>query len=215
MKSGKLSDKELEAIRLIRNSIMYKGRAPSIRELMTSMGYQSPRSISLIIDSLRKKEILRRKPDGKLQFIRSFEEDTTRTKTVNVPLVGSIACGMPMFAEENIEAMIPVSTKLARPSSRYFLLRAKGDSMNKKGINDSDLVLVRQQVTATDGDIVVALIDDEATIKEFHSSDQAIVLKPRSTNEQHKPIILTRDFQIQGVVITSIPNLLNNNNKEV
>lgn len=207
MSDEKLSNKELEAIRHIRNAIMHKGQAPSIRELMVSMGYQSPRSISLIIDSLMKKGFLRRKPDSKLQLIKNLDDDETRAQTVDIPLVGVVACGTPILAEENIEMMIPVSTKLARPSSKYFLLRAKGDSMNEKGINDGDLVLVRQQVTADNGDIIVALIDDEATIKEFHHSGNTIILKPCSTNEQHKPIILTRDFQIQGIVITSIPNL--------
>ncbi|MCK4352574.1 repressor LexA [candidate division WOR-3 bacterium] len=208
MKSEKLSNKELEAIRHIRNSIMHKGQAPSIRELMTSMGYQSPRSISLIIDSLIKKGILQRKSDSKkLQIVKNLDDDETRAQTVDIPLVGVVACGTPILAEENIEAMFPVSTKWARPSSKYFLLRAKGDSMNEKGINDGDLVLVRQQIIADNGDIIVALIDDEATIKEFHFSGKTIVLKPRSTNEQHKPIILTRDFQIQGIVITSIPKV--------
>ncbi len=208
MNDKDFTSKELEAIRYIRNSIVNKEKFPSVRELMVSMRYRSPRSISLIIDSLIKKGVLRRrKSDNKLQFMKGLEEDRGQAQTVDVPLVGTVACGTPIFAEENIEAMIPVSTKLARPSSRYFLLRAKGDSMNEKGINDRDLVLVRQQPTAINGDIVIALIDNEATIKEFHSSDKAIVLKPRSTNEQHKPIVLTTDFQIQGIVITSIPNL--------
>ena len=124
-----------------------------------------------------------------------------------MPLVGTVACGTPLLAEENIEAIIPVSVKLAKPHYKYFLLKASGDSMDQAGINDGDLVLVRQQPAAEIGDIVVALIDDEATIKEFHVSDETIILKPRSTNKQHKPIILTRGFQVQGIVITSIPNL--------
>ena len=207
MKKEKLTQKELEAIRHIRNSIMGKGRIPSIRELMISMGYRSPRSTALIIGSLIEKGVLGRRSDGKLIFIRSLEDDRTRAQTVDVPLVGSVACGMPIFAEENIDAMIPVSTQLARPPYKYFLLKAKGDSMNEKGINDGDLVLIRQQMTAQNGDIVVALIDDEASIKEIHYSDDAIILKPRSTNKQHKPIVLTSDFLVQGIVVTSISNL--------
>ncbi|MBA7550151.1 LexA repressor [subsurface metagenome] len=128
-------------------------------------------------------------------------------QTIDVPLIGTVTCGLPVFAEENYEAMIPVSVKLARPPHKYFLLKVKGDSMNKKSINDGDIVLVRHQVTANNGDIVVALIDDETTVKEFNMYEDTIVLKPRSTNAAHKPIILTRDFQIQGVVVTSIPNL--------
>jgi len=207
MKSEMLSNKELEAVRHIRNSLMHRGRTPSVRELMVSLGYRSPRSASVLIDRLIKKGILQRKPGGCLKFIKALEDDTARAQTVDVPLVGRVACGMPILAEENIEAMIPVSVKIARSPNKYFLLRASGDSMNKKSINDGDLVLVRQQMAAENGELVVALIDDEATIKELHIFNGMIVLKPKSTNKQHKPIILTEDFQIQGVVITSIPEL--------
>lgn len=198
-----LSDKELEAVRHIRNSIMHKGRSPSMRELMNIMGYQSPRSISLIIDNLMEKKILQRKPDGGLQFIKDLPGDRSRAQTVDVPLVGTISCGTPIFAQENIDTMVAVSTTLARPPHKYFLLRAKGDSMNKKDIDDGNVVLVKQQNTANNGDVVVALIDNEATIKEFHCSGSTIVLKPKSTNKTHKPIILSKDFEIQGKVITS------------
>ena len=125
----------------------------------------------------------------------------TKYPTIEVPLVGTCSCGTPLLAEENIEEMIPVSTKIAKPPYRYFILRASGDSMNRAGINGGDLVLVRQQMTANNGDNVVALIDNEATIKEMQISDKEIILKPKSTSKQHKPIILSRDFRIQGVVI--------------
>jgi repressor LexA len=119
-----------------------------------------------------------------------------------------VACGVPILAEENIDAMIPVSVKLAKPPHKYFFLRAKGDSMNEVGINDGDMVLVKQQITANNGDIVVALIDDEATVKEFHRQGNTIILKPRSKNKKkHQPIILTRDFQVQGLVVSTIPGL--------
>jgi repressor LexA len=199
-----ITDKELKAVHQIRNFLMHKGRAPSVRELMTSMGYRSPRSATLIIDKLIKKGVIRRKPDGTIQFVKNLEDDTSRAHTVDVPLIGTVACGMPVLAEENIEGMIPVSVKLAKPTFRYFLLKAKGDSMNQRGINNGDLVLVRQQVTAHNGDVVIALIDDQATIKEFHKSGETIILKPRSKNKSHKPIVLTEDFQVQGIVVASI-----------
>lgn len=206
MKNYFLSDKELKAVREIRNSLMHRDRSPSVRELMASLGYRSPRSAAVIIGRLINKGILCRRSDGNLRLIKSLDDDG-RAQTVDIPLVGNVACGTPILAEENIETMIPVSIKLARSPYRYFLLKASGDSMNEKGINDGDLVLVRQQSTAENGDIVVALIDDEATIKEFQISDKTIVLKPRSTNKQHKPVVLTRDFQIQGVFVTSISGL--------
>ena len=207
MKTQEISNKELEALREIRNSLMHRGRVPSIRELMTSLGYRSPRSAAVIYENLIEKGILRRKRDGNLQFMGGVEDDTFRAQTVDVPLVGSISCGVPVLAEENVEAMIPVSTKLAQSPHKYFLLRAKGDSMDERGINDGDLLLIRQQPTARNGDMVVALIDDEATVKEFHMAGETVVLKPRSKNKEHKPIVLTKDFQVQGVVVTAIPKL--------
>ena len=207
MKTQEISNKDLEALREIRNSLMHRGRVPSIRELMTSLGYRSPRSAAVLYENLIEKGCLRRKRDGNLQFVEGVEDDTSRAQTVDVPLVGNISCGVPVLAEENIEAVIPVSTKLARSPHKYFLLRAKGDSMDEKGINDGDLLLIRQQSTARNGDMVVALIDDGATVKEFHSAGETVILKPRSRNEKHQPIVLTRDFQIQGVVVITIPKL--------
>jgi|DewCreStandDraft_4_1066084.scaffolds.fasta_scaffold01070_46 repressor LexA len=134
-------------------------------------------------------------------------ENTGNEQTINVPVVGKVSCGNPILANENIETTIPVSTKLARPPYNYFLLKAKGDSMNLAGINDGDLVLIRQQKTAQNKDIVVALIDDEATIKEYNIVDDKVILKPLSTNPIHKPIILTRDFIIQGIVVSTIPQI--------
>ena len=207
MQAIAVSNKELEAVREIRNSLMHVGRIPSMRELMSSLGYKSPRSASLIVDKLIKKGVLRRKNDGNLQFLKSLGDDTARAQTVDVPLVGMVSCGAPILAEENIQAQIPVSIKLAKPPHRYFLLKAEGDSMDQKGIDDGDLVLVRQQTTAKAGDTVVALIDDEATIKEFCIGRETYVLKPRSKNKTHQPIVLTKDFQVQGVVVTAIPRI--------
>jgi len=201
-----LKPKQTEALKCIRNSLMHHSRVPSVRELMVSLGYKSPRSASLIIDDLISKGFLKKKLDGTLQLIHDSGENFINARTVNVPLVGTIACGLPIFAEENIEGMIPVSIDIARPGSKYFFLRAAGDSMNEAGINDGDFVLVRQQPIAEDGDIIAALIDDEATIKEYRRTKDTVVLKPRSSNKDHQPIILTSNFQIQGVVVTAIPN---------
>ena len=207
-KQEALSQIELEAVRFIRNSIMNKGEFPTVRELMAELKYKSPRSAAVILEQLIEKGILKKKADASLQF-RDIEEDgKVRAQTVDVPLLGTVACGVPILAEENIDAMIPVSVKLAKPPHKYFFLRAKGDSMNEVGINDGDMVLVKQQITANNGDIVVALIDDEATVKEFHRQGNTIILKPRSKNKKkHQPIILTRDFQVQGLVVSTIPGL--------
>jgi repressor LexA len=206
MDNVKLRSKHTEALKYIRNQLMHHGRAPSVRDLMIALGYKSPRSASLIINDLIEKGFLKRRSNGTMQFVKDLEPDFSHARTVKVPLVGTVACGSPIFAEENIDGMIPVSVDIARPGSKYFFLRALGDSMNEAGINEGDLVLVRQQPVAEDGDIVVALIDDEATVKELRRTKDALILKPKSSNKKHQPIILTDNFQIQGVVVTAVPN---------
>lgn len=202
-----LSPKEAQALRFIRNSLVHGGKSPSVRDVQVALGYNSPRSAALILEKLINSQRIERRADGRIRIVRDLEDDLTHARTVLVPLVGNVACGSPFLAEENIEAMIPVSASLAKPGHRHFLLRARGDSMDRAGINDGDLVLVRQQPVAESGEIIVALIDDAATIKEFQRRETAIVLKPKSTSAEHQPLILTRDFQIQGVVVTAIPEV--------
>jgi repressor LexA len=200
-----LTTKETEAIRFIQNALAREGRAPSVRELQNALGYRSPRSASDILDRLAEEGIVQRRTDGRLQLLKPPEGDESHARTVDVPLVGTAPCGRPFLAEENFETLIAVSTGLARPPHGYFLLRACGDSMDEAGINDGDMVLVRKQSTATNGDIVIAFVDDEATIKKFLHLGKVIVLKPCSCNPTHRPIVLTDDFQIQGVVVATIP----------
>ena len=203
----KLSQKQSAAVRCIRNQIMHKGKTPSVRELMTALEYKSPRSAALIIEELIQKGILKKRSNGDLQLIKDMDSDSVHAHTVDIPLLGMVTCGVPILAQENIEGYIPVSVSIAKPGAKYFLLRAKGDSMNKAGINDGDLILVRQQSAAQNGDIVVALIDDEATVKEFQNNKNCVVLMPRSSNKNHNPIILNENFQVQGVAVTTIPKL--------
>lgn len=197
-----LSDKELEALKIIRNSLVHQGRIPSVRELMIGLGYKSPRSSAVLLKNLEEKEILRKKPDGSYQIV-DFEipEDFgSRAQTVKIPLIGSVACGMPIFADENIEAEVSISVEMIKSGYKYFLLKAEGDSMNEAGINNGDLLLIRQQQDAENGDRILALIDEEATVKEYNKSGGMVILKPKSTNKIHQPIILTSNFRIQGIV---------------
>lgn len=205
----RITQKEIEAIRNIRNSLEYAGQVPSVRKLMISMGYKSPRSAAVIINQLVKKGILIKKQNGKYSLNYDEDQNKINAQTIKVPLIGNVSCGTPIWAEENIEAYYPVSTKFAKPPFNYFLLRAHGDSMNLKGIEDNDIVLIRQQDFANNGENVVALIDDCATIKEYHRTENAIILQPASSNKEHKPTILTQDFLIQGVVVTILPKALN------
>lgn len=176
---------------------------PTLRSISEGLWYKTPRSAQIIVNILVDKGYLIRWVDGKIM---PWREDTiVGSTTIEVPLIGSVACWKPIFAEENIEAKIPVSTTIARPPYKYFFLRAKGDSMNQKGINDGDLILVKEQHSANDRDIVVALIDDEATVKELREFEGYVALMPHSTNDKHKPIILHEDFLVQGIVTKSFP----------
>lgn len=204
---AELTNKELIALKVINRHLLSTGTMPSIRQLMTGMGYDYPRSAALLIDNLVEKGFLKKKRDGTIQLVESNIELRSEEQTVAVPLIGTVACGLPILAEENVEAMYPVSARLAPPTNKYFLLRAQGDSMDKKKINDGDLLLIKQQSTAEDNDLVVALIDDSATVKEFKRSGNTVVLMPHSTNPKHQPIILTSDFMVQGIVVTVIPKI--------
>ena len=127
-----------------------------------------------------------------------------RARMVPVPLVGLVAAGLPILATQNVERVVQVEKRLAKPPHKYFLLRVTGSSMNRAGMDDGDLVLVRQQPTAENGDRVVALIDDAATVKVLRVGRGAVALEPRSTDSKHQPIYLSTDFQVQGVVIATI-----------
>ena len=199
-----LSIKAKLALRYIRNFLMHHGQLPSVRNVMNALDYKSPRSAVLLMEELAVCGFLEKKEDGSYRMLKDLESDM-HARTVDVPLVGAAACGFPILAEENVQALIPVSIEMAKPGGRYFLLRAVGNSMDMAGIEDGDLVLVKQQPIANNGDKVVALIDDEATIKEFRCKGNVIMLIPNSSNSEHQPIILTRNFLIQGVVVDTIP----------
>lgn len=127
--------------------------------------------------------------------------------TVNVPYFANLAsCGSANMSEEVLEDYMQVDTRLAKPGHQYFLVRASGDSMNTAGINNGDLVLVRVQNHADIGQKIVARLDDGTTIKELQRQGDYTVLMPRSTNTDHKPIILTDNLEVQGVVIATIPS---------
>ena len=207
MNSDELTPKQLEAVKHIRNNILHRGRPPSIRALMKMLGSRSIKSVQDILLALQQKGIIQKFKGGDYKLIINPDLGSPLAQTVNVPIIGVVSCGTPILAEESIESYIPVSTSVAKSGCKYFLLHAKGDSMDEAGINDGDLVLVKQQLTAQEGDKIVALIDDEATIKEFHKTDDLVILKPKSSNKNHKPIILERDFRIQGVVVSVLPNL--------
>jgi repressor LexA len=199
-----LSDSDKKAFNLIRNKLVHGGKKPTLREINEVTGGKSPRSASIVLDRLVRMGLLKR-VGVNFRLTETALINSTSIETVNVPLVGTVTCGLPVLAVENIEAYIPVSTNLAKKGSQYFLLRASGDSMNEAGIQDKDIILVKQQSTADDGQKVVALINDEATVKIFERKNSAVILRPKSSKSIYKPIILTENCQIQGVVIAVLP----------
>ena len=203
-----LTETDKRAFSLIRNKLIHEGKKPTLREINEVTGGRSPRSASIVIERLIKMGLLKKLGDN-LRLVENSSISPVSIETIDVPLVGTVTCGLPILAVENIETTIPVSTKLARKGSKYFLLRASGSSMNQAGISDGDILLIRQQNIADKGDKVVALINDEATVKIFDRTDSAIILRPKSSDSSHKPIIVTNNCQIQGVVIAVLPADLN------
>lgn len=208
MVSNNLKPVDKKAYNFIRSKLNDFGKAPTVRELAEEFNFKSSRSAALIINKLIDHGLLERNEKKELFLALEKELSIENDHVVDVPLVGNVPCGGPLLAEENIETTVSVSTKLARPPSNYFLLRAVGDSMNLAGVESGSLLLVRQQSSAENKQRVVALIDGEATVKELVTSEQAIVLMPRSDNPIHQPIFLTEDFLIQGIVIAVLPNVL-------
>jgi repressor LexA len=122
---------------------------------------------------------------------------------INIPLFDSVGCGELMFADPTVQEMIPVKSELMSKGSKYFVLRTSGDSMNLAGINDGDLVLCRKNYHPEEGNNVVALIGDDATIKEYRRENGVVVLKPKSSNPKHKPLRFkdNDEIKVQGVVV--------------
>ena len=207
--AGHLSDSDKRVYALVRNRLVHGFSGPTLREVNEITGKTSPRSAVLALERLERAGLIRR-ADGKVRLTSASLAHNSSVSTVDVPLVGSVAAGVPMLAESNVEATIPVSTALARPGARYFLLRVVGTSMNlarvgSVKIDDGSIVLVRQQETADDGSIVVALINDEATVKVLERKSGVVILRPRSS-DSYKPIILTDNCVIQGVVVAVLPS---------
>jgi repressor LexA len=205
---SRLTPKQLRFLeRLVRYQAR-EGVPPTVREMQALGGFRSPRSVEQFLDALEEAGYIERVVGARnVRVLRRpiGSPIVDRADTIAVPLIGQVAAGQPILAAENVEAYIPVSTRLARGRWTYFILRVRGDSMDRAGIQNGDLVLVRQQDTAEAGERVVALIDEEATIKRLRVGRDTIVLEPVSTNPVHRPIVVDRDFQIQGIVVASIP----------
>lgn len=195
-----LSTKDKQILAFISEYLMQHNTAPTLDEIRLALGYKSVTSVQRSVISLENSGYLERSGTKRgLTLIRDMSE------TFQVPIVGAAACGQPILAVENIESYVPTDVSLLRGDKKtYFYLRAQGDSMNKAGIDDGDLVLVQQTAAANENDIVVALIEENATIKRFKRGDGYIALLPQSRNPKHQPIIMRDNFSIQGKVVKTV-----------
>lgn len=178
------------------------GYPPSVRDLAGLLRVRSPRAISDHLDSLEKKGYIERRSCARSIRLTvkalSFLDHKENSPAVYLPLLGSIAAGRPILAEENIEDRIPFPSGIIKGTAD-FALRVKGDSMTGDHILDGDIIAVRSQSSADNGDIVVALIDDEAAVKRFYKRGNTVEL--RSSNPGYAPIICGKDLRIQGRVV--------------
>ena len=193
-----ISDKQDNILKFIKRELENKGYPPSVREICDAVNLRSPSTVHGHLDRLEKKGLIRRDPT-KPRAIELLDSDKHMPKKeiIHVPVVGKVTAGLPILAVENIEDTFPIPLDYV-DNSDMFMLSVKGDSMINAGIFDNDYVLVRQQQHAKNGDIVVALIEDEATIKTFYKENNHIRLQPQ--NAAMKPIIVY-DVKILGKVI--------------
>lgn len=198
MAQGKISVKQQEILQYIKDTILKKGYPPAVREICGAVHLKSTSSVHSHLETLEQNGYIRRDPT-KPRTIEILDDcfNLTRRELVNIPLIGSVAAGQPILAQENIENYFPVPSDLL-PNQEAFMLRVKGESMINAGIFNGDQIIVAQQDTAENGDIIVALMDDSATVKRFYREDDHVRLQPE--NDTMEPIITT-DVQILGKVI--------------
>jgi repressor LexA len=196
-----LTDRQREILDFIKAEMRRKGYPPTVRDIGQAVGLSSSSTVHSHLNALEAKGLIKRDPSKPraLEVIGHDRETvvTTMRGVRELPVLGAVAAGVPMLAEENIEGTIPLPTEVVREDST-FVLRVKGDSMIDAGIFDGDFVVVRQQPTADNGDIVVALLEDEATVKRFFREAERIRLQPE--NESMEPIYV-RDVTILGKVV--------------
>ncbi len=198
MANGKISSKQQEILSYIKDEILSRGYPPSVREICDAVHLKSTSSVHSHLETLEKNGFIRRDPT-KPRAIEILDDEfgLTRREMVNIPIVGRVTAGEPILAVENIENYYPMPVDML-PNADLFMLKVRGESMINAGIYDGDHVIVQQQSTARNGDIVCALIDDSATIKTFYKEDGYYRLQPQ--NDALSPII-TRQCEILGKVI--------------
>ena len=188
MAYGKISSKQREILEYIKQEILNKGYPPAVREICEAVHLKSTSSVHSHLETLEKNGYIRRDPT-KPRAIEIIDDNfnLTRREVVNVPIIGQVAAGQPLLAVENIENYFPIPTEFM-PNAETFMLKVKGDSMINAGIFNGDKILVQKQSDAQNGDIVVAHVDDSATVKTFYKEDGHFRLQPE--NDTMDPIIV-------------------------
>jgi repressor LexA len=207
MKNNKLSERQQAILSYIQKEVYEKGYPPSVREIGEAVGLASSSTVHGHLNRLEKKGYIRRDPT-KPRAIEILDQNSNIHKrdTVMVPLVGKVTAGEPITAVENIEDYFPLPTRIAGEDQTTFLLSVQGDSMINAGIMDGDYVVVRQQHTADNGEIVVAMTGDgEATVKRFFKEGDHIRLQPE--NDRLQPLCLPR-VTILGKVVSLIREIV-------
>ena len=194
---GKITKKQQDILDYIKEEILKKGYPPAVREICEAVQLKSTSSVHSHLETLEKNGYIRRDPT-KPRAIEICDDNfqMVRTEMVSLPVIGRVAAGEPILAEENIESYFPVPAEMV-PSGEAFVLKVKGDSMINAGIYSGDQIFVHSCNTAVNGDTVVALIDDSATVKTFYKENGHIRLQPE--NDSMDPIIVD-DCQILGKV---------------
>ena len=202
MAYGKISKKQSEILEYMKNEILNRGFPPSVREICEAVNLKSTSSVHAHLETLEKNGYIRRDPT-KPRAIEIVDDSFSlvRRETVHVPIIGKVAAGEPLLAVENIDGYFPIPAEFM-PKNQAFMLVVHGESMINAGIFDGDYVVVEQQETANNGEKIVALVEDSATVKTFYKEDDLIRLQPE--NDYLEPIIVhpeKQSFQILGKVI--------------
>lgn len=188
MANGKISVKQQQILEYIKEQILAKGYPPAVREICEAVGLSSTSSVHSHLETLEKNGYIRRDPT-KPRAIEICDDSfqMVRTEMTSIPVIGRVAAGEPILANENIESYFPLPVEYV-PNSETFILKVKGESMINAGIFDGDQIFVEKCNTARNGDTVVALIDDSATVKTFYKENGHIRLQPE--NDTMDPIIV-------------------------
>ena len=198
MAQGKITAKQKEILEYIKVQILERGYPPAVREICEAVHLKSTSSVHSHLETLEKNGYIRRDPT-KPRAIEICDDSfqMVRTEMISLPVVGNVAAGQPILAEENIESYFPIPAEFIPGGDPSFILKVRGDSMINAGIHNGDQIFVQSCSTARNGDMVVALIDDSATVKTFYREKGHIRLQPENVNMD--PIIVN-DCKILGKV---------------